>query len=114
VRAAAGYWGICTDLQYRCGRPLTSLGDRQGGLGARCPESVSGGGAGGARRACPWRKPNLDWVLPGTDAGTVSEEDLILLADAQTSGGPLVAGEIPGAPVIGELAPRRGSVLIIR
>ena len=44
----------------------------------------------------------------------VSEDDLLLLADAQTSGGLLVAGELPGAPVIGELVPRRDSVLIIR
>jgi selenide, water dikinase len=57
---------------------------------------------------------NLEWVLPRTDAGAVSEEDLLLLADAQTSGGLLVAGELPGAPVIGELIPRAGSVLIIR
>ena len=57
---------------------------------------------------------NLDWVLPHTDVGTVSEEDLLLLADAQTSGGLLVAGELPGASVIGELVPRRRSVLIIR
>ena len=42
------------------------------------------------------------------------EEDLLLLADAQTSGGLLVAGELPGATVIGELVPRRDSVLIIR
>jgi selenide,water dikinase len=62
---------------------------------------------GGSRR-------NLEWVLPHTDAGTASEEDLLLLADAQTSGGLLVAGEIPGAPVIGELVPRRDSVLVIR
>jgi hypothetical protein len=54
---------------------------------------------GGSRR-------NLDWVLPHTDAGTVGEEDLLLLADAQTSGGLLVAGELPGAPVIGELVRR--------
>ena len=57
---------------------------------------------------------NLDWVLPHTDAGAVGEEDLLLLADAQTSGGLLAAGELPGAPVIGELIPRRDSVLIIR
>jgi selenide,water dikinase len=57
---------------------------------------------------------NLEWVLPHTDAGAVGEEDLILLADAQTSGGLLVAGELPRAPVIGELIPRRDSVLIIR
>ena len=62
---------------------------------------------GGSRR-------NLDWVLPHTDTGTVSEEDLLLLADAQTSGGLLVAGELPGAAVIGELVPRRDSVVVIR
>jgi selenide, water dikinase len=62
---------------------------------------------GGSRR-------NLDWVLPHTDAGGVAEEDLLLLADAQTSGGLLVAGELPGAPVIGELIPRQDSVLMIR
>jgi len=32
----------------------------------------------------------------------------------QAPGGLLVAGELPGAPVIGELVPRRDSVLIIR
>jgi selenide, water dikinase len=57
---------------------------------------------------------NLDWVLPHTDTGAVGEDDLLLLADAQTSGGLLVAGELPGAPVIGELVPRREHVLIIR
>ena len=57
---------------------------------------------------------NLDWLLPQTVADGVSEEDLLLLADAQTSGGLLVAGELPGAPVIGELVPGRDSVLIIR
>jgi selenide, water dikinase len=62
---------------------------------------------GGSRR-------NLDWVLPHTDPGRASEQDLLLLADAQTSGGLLVAGELPGAPVIGELVPRRDAVLIIR
>jgi len=53
-------------------------------------------------------------VLPHTDTGAVGEEDLLLLVDAQTSGGLLVAGELPGTPVIGELVPRRDSVLIIR
>jgi selenide, water dikinase len=62
---------------------------------------------GGSRR-------NLDWVLPHTDTGAVAEEDLLLLADAQTSGGLLVSGELPGAPVIGELVPRRDSVLVSR
>ena len=62
---------------------------------------------GGSRR-------NLEWVLPHTDTDGVGEQDLLLLADAQTSGGLLVAGEIPGAPVIGELIPRGDSVLVIR
>jgi selenide,water dikinase len=62
---------------------------------------------GGSRR-------NLDWVAPHTDAAGVSEDDLLLLADAQTSGGLLLAGEIPGAPVIGELVPRGPAVLVIR
>jgi len=55
--------------------------------------------SGGTRR-------NLDWVLPHTDLSTVDELAAILLADAQTSGGLLLAGEIPGAPVIGELVSR--------
>ena len=51
--------------------------------------------SGGTRR-------NLDWVRPRLRAGTgVSEDDLLLLADAQTSGGLLVVGELPGYPVIG-------------
>ncbi|WP_305784792.1 selenide, water dikinase SelD [Symbioplanes lichenis] len=56
--------------------------------------------SGGTRR-------NLDWVRPHLDADGVSEDELLLLADAQTSGGLLVAGEIPGHPVIGELLPAR-------
>lgn len=52
--------------------------------------------SGGTRR-------NLDWVRPHlqVDDG-ISEEDLLVLADAQTSGGLLVIGEVPGYPVIGE------------
>ncbi|MBK5307877.1 MAG: selenide, water dikinase SelD [Frankiaceae bacterium] len=49
--------------------------------------------SGGTRR-------NLDWVRPHLQS-SVGEDELLLLADAQTSGGLLVAGEIPGAPVIG-------------
>ncbi|MCS6712290.1 selenide, water dikinase SelD [Brachybacterium sp. EF45031] len=51
--------------------------------------------SGGTRR-------NLDWVRPHVDAAAgVRDEDLLLLADAQTSGGLLVVGEVPGYPVIG-------------
>jgi selenide, water dikinase len=59
-------------------------------------------------------KRNLEWVRPHTDPGSLGEDELLLLADAQTSGGLLVAGELPGAPVIGELIPRADSVLVIR
>jgi selenide, water dikinase len=60
--------------------------------------------SGGTRR-------NLAWVEPHLDPGHLGEEDLLLLADAQTSGGLLVVGEIPGAPVIGELIPFEGLAL---
>jgi selenide, water dikinase len=62
---------------------------------------------GGSRR-------NLDWVAPHADFGGLADDELLLLADAQTSGGLLVAGEIPGAPVIGKLIPRTGPTLILR
>jgi len=61
---------------------------------------------GGSRR-------NLAWVAPHADFSGLPDEVLLLLADAQTSGGLLIAGEIPGAPVIGELVPRRDSVISV-
>jgi selenide,water dikinase len=61
---------------------------------------------GGSRR-------NLDWVRPHLDAA-VDEDELVLLADAQTSGGLLVAGELPGHPVIGELVPAGEFPLVVR
>ncbi|GAA0487422.1 selenide, water dikinase [Paractinoplanes deccanensis] len=61
--------------------------------------------SGGTRR-------NLDWVRPHLDAGATAEDELLLLADAQTSGGLLVAGEIPGCPVIGELIPARDGITL--
>ena len=57
---------------------------------------------GGSRR-------NLDWVRDRVDA-RVDDDELLLLADAQTSGGLLVAGELPGHPVIGHLVARAGEV----
>ncbi|MFC4003155.1 selenide, water dikinase SelD [Prauserella oleivorans] len=60
-------------------------------------------------------KRNLDWVRPHADLSAVDEETALLLADAQTSGGLLVAGEIPGAPVVGELVSRRdGRTVVVR
>jgi selenide,water dikinase len=60
-------------------------------------------------------KRNLEWVRPHLES-SVGEEELLLLADAQTSGGLLVAGEIEGAPVIGEFVPggAASAVLIVR
>ena len=58
-------------------------------------------------------KRNLDWVRPHLSED-VGEEELILLADAQTSGGLLLAGEIPGATVIGEFVPAQGPALLVR
>ena len=61
---------------------------------------------GGSRR-------NLAWVAPHADFGGLPDEVLLLLADAQTSGGLLIAGEVPGAQVIGELVNRRESVIFV-
>lgn len=58
---------------------------------------------GGSRR-------NLDWVRPHL-AARVEEDELLLLADAQTSGGLLVVGEVPGHPVVGEVVARRDALV---
>jgi selenide,water dikinase len=58
-------------------------------------------------------KRNLDWVRDHL-AAAVDEDELLLLADAQTSGGLLVAGEVPGWPVIGHLEVRGDRVLRVR
>ena len=63
--------------------------------------------SGGTRR-------NLAWVRPFVDLSGISEDDALLLADAQTSGGLLVAGELPGHPVIGEIVPASGPTIVIR
>ncbi|AGF72074.1 selenide, water dikinase SelD [Corynebacterium halotolerans] len=61
---------------------------------------------GGSRR-------NLDWVRPNLSVGEgVTEDDLLVLADAQTSGGLLVIGEVPGYPVIGETVAGQGTVTV--
>ena len=61
---------------------------------------------GGTRR-------NLSWVRSALSA-EVDEEELLLLADAQTSGGLLFGGELPGVPVIGEIVPAGPHALVIR
>ena len=61
---------------------------------------------GGSRR-------NLDWVRPHLSS-SVSEDELVLLADAQTSGGLLVVGEVPGYPIVGELVARGETTVTVR
>jgi selenide,water dikinase len=63
--------------------------------------------SGGTRR-------NLNWVRPHADLSAVPEDEALLLADAQTSGGLLLVGEVPGFPVIGELVPDTGQALLVR
>jgi selenide, water dikinase len=76
-------------------------------LEAARPALRDGYVTGGTRR-------NLEWVAPHVDLSSVSEDEALLLADAQTSGGLLVAGEIPGMPVIGELTPRGEHTIVVR
>ncbi|TJY71366.1 selenide, water dikinase SelD [Arthrobacter sp. CAU 1506] len=58
--------------------------------------------SGGTRR-------NLEWVRPHVRTGAgITEDDLLVLADAQTSGGLLVVGELPGHPVVGEIVAGSG------
>jgi selenide,water dikinase len=61
--------------------------------------------SGGTRR-------NLEWVAGHTQF-SIGEQERLLLADAQTSGGLLIAGEVPGGVVIGELCPRGDHALIV-
>ncbi|PZU43642.1 MAG: selenide, water dikinase SelD [Arsenicicoccus sp.] len=65
---------------------------------------------GGSRR-------NLDWVRPHLDVGSdVAEDDLLLLADAQTSGGLLLVGELPPGlgTVIGRTLPSPSPAVSLR
>ena len=62
---------------------------------------------GGSRR-------NLDWVRPHLVAAGIPELELVLLADAQTSGGLLVGAELAGHPVIGELVDGPAGQITVR
>lgn len=71
-----------------------------------CESIAAGYVPGGTRR-------NLDWVREHLRSD-LGEEELLLLADAQTSGGLLVAGELPGHPVVGEVVARGDHVITVR
>ncbi len=66
--------------------------------------------SGGTRRNLAWVDPHVEW----RGRAAAEESERLLLADAQTSGGLLVGGQLPGAPVIGELVPRREHVIEVR
>jgi selenide,water dikinase len=66
--------------------------------------------SGGTRRNLDWVNPHVGW----SGRAASCEGERLLLADAQTSGGLLVCGEVPGAPVIGELLPRGEHVIEVR
>jgi selenide,water dikinase len=55
----------------------------------------------------------LEWVTPHIELSGVDDLEALLLADAQTSGGLLVAGEVRGYPVIGEFGPAAGGITIV-
>jgi len=77
-------------------------------VGKARSSAAAGYVSGGTRRNLAWVDPHVEW-----GAG-VDEVDRLLLADAQTSGGLLVAGEIPGAPVVGRLVPKGGATIVVR
>ena len=63
----------------------------------RLPRASSPAAPGGTSTGC----------ARSSTAGSYDESELLLLADAQTSGGLLLAGEIEAARVIGEFVPAR-------
>ncbi len=63
--------------------------------------------SGGTRR-------NLEWVGAAADLSAVDEQTALLIADAQTSGGLLLVGEIPGATVIGEIVLAQEHAIVVR
>lgn len=63
--------------------------------------------SGGTRRNLAWVNEHVAW------GSGVDEVEQLLLADAQTSGGLLIVGEIPGFPVIGEVVPTGPQPLVI-
>ena len=67
-----------------------------------------------AHADCPRARRVLGWLGQHLVADGLPEEDALLLADPQISGGLLVAGEVPGFPVVGELLPRGEEAVAIR
>jgi selenide, water dikinase len=107
VVATADFFGPVVDDAYTFGRIA--------GTNALSDVYAVGGEPLVAVNLLGWPRGKLPVELAGEVLrGGLAEEDLLLLADAQTSGGLLLAGEIPGAPVIGELVPAGADTLILR
>jgi selenide, water dikinase len=115
------------ELGYRCATDITGFGllghllklARASGvtavIDAAAVEYLDGArDAAGAGFISGGTRRNLDWVRPHARLDVIDETEALLLADAQTSGGLVVAGELPGAPVIGELVPRGEHLLVVR
>ena len=66
--------------------------------------------SGGTRRNLAWVDPHVAWY----GRAAADECERLLLADAQTSGGLLLCGEVPGATVIGELVPKESHAIVVR
>jgi selenide,water dikinase len=112
---------------YRCATDVTGFGllghllklARASGVTAVIDSSAVGYLDGGREAAAAGyvsggTRRNLDWVSPDTRFVGIDETEALLLADAQTSGGLVVAGELPHGPVIGELVPRGDHLLVVR
>ena len=86
---------------------------------SRPPSRLGGGDRNGDRLSAPRAKDILaNRPEQPTLAelhrrfGTDDDDELLLLADAQTSGGLLVVGEVPGYPVVGEVVARSGATTV--
>ncbi|MGH7721788.1 MAG: selenide, water dikinase SelD [Candidatus Dormibacteria bacterium] len=66
--------------------------------------------SGGTRRNLAWVDAHVEW----RGRAATAESERLLLADAQTSGGLLIAGQLDRAQVIGELVPRREHSIEVR
>jgi selenide, water dikinase len=115
------------ELGYRCATDVTGFGllghvlklARASGVtavidAAAVPYLDGAREAAGAGYISGGTRRNLDWVRPHAALDGVDETEALLLADAQTSGGLLVAGDLPGVPVIGELVPRGEHLVVVR
>ncbi|MEU5979639.1 selenide, water dikinase SelD [Streptomyces sp. NPDC047315] len=102
-----GLLGHAQRLARASGVTLAIDAERVPVLAAARTAAAAGHISGGSRR-------NLAWVAPHADLTAADELTTLLLADAQTSGGLLLAGELPGHPVIGEVLPFTGHTLVLR